>query len=191
MPCKFVPLEIPEVILIQPTIHRDARGFFVETYQESEFIQHGIPAHFIQDNHSYSSAGVLRGLHFQNTPHAQGKLVRVARGEVFDVAVDIRKNSPTYGKWVSAILNDENFSMLWIPPGFAHGVCVLHNDTHLLYKMTAEYYQPSEHSILWDDADIGINWPIKNPILSHKDLIAPRLRDSDHNFFYSQENHTI
>ncbi|SRR5579883_534181 len=182
MPFKFTPLAIPDVILVEPTLFGDSRGFFAETYKACDFKANGITPDFVQDNHSKSKAGVLRGLHFQNNPKAQGKLVRVASGSVFDVAVDIRKNSPTYGKWVSAILSGDNHHMLWVPPGFAHGVLVLEDDTHLLYKVSEVYSPAHDRAIRWDDPAIGINWPIENPELSDKDRNAPFLNDIDANF---------
>lgn len=185
VPCQFTRLEIPSVILVEPKLFSDDRGFFAETYKSSEFKANGIDVDFIQDNHSCSKAGVLRGLHFQKNPHAQGKLVRVMKGKIFDVAVDIRQGSPTYSKWVSAILSDENHAMLWIPPGFAHGVCVLEDDTHLLYKVSgAEYSPQDDRCIQWNDPDIAIKWPINNPELSQKDLLGKKLREIDANFVY-------
>src|SRR3990167_10857941 len=144
MPCKFTRLAIPDIVLIEPEVFKDNRGFFAETYRASEFKANSIDVSFVQDNHSLSNSGVLRGLHFQKNPNAQGKLVRVVTGKIFDVAVDIRKGSPTYGKWVSAILSDENHAMLWVPAGFAHGVCVLEDNTHLLYKVSGGEYSPQD-----------------------------------------------
>lgn len=183
MPYQFIPLSIPDLILIKPMIFNDNRGFFTETYKASEFKANGIDAHFVQDNHSASGAGVIRGLHFQKNPNAQGKLVRVVKGKIFDVAVDIRKKSPTFGQWASAILNAENHAMLWIPPGFAHGVCILENDTHMLYKVSGSEYSPADdRSIIWNDPDIHITWPIANPALSEKDRAGKLLHDVDVNF---------
>lgn len=183
MPFQFTRLTIPDVILIQPPLFSDARGFFSETYKASEFKANGIDVTFIQDNHAASNAGVIRGLHFQKNPHAQGKLVRVVCGKIMDVAVDIRKGSPTYGQWISAILSAKNNSMLWIPAGFAHGLCVLENNTHVLYKVSGSEYRPQDdRSIAWNDPDINIQWPIENPELSNKDRDAPLLRNCDHNF---------
>lgn len=136
MPFRFQRLEIPEVILVEPVLFCDERGFFMETYKFSDFSAFGIKERFVQDNHSRSIKGVLRGLHYQNPPRAQGKLVRVIRGEVFDVAVDIRKGSPTYGRWVGVVLSEENKLMLYVPPGFAHGFCVLSEVTEVVYKCT-------------------------------------------------------
>lgn len=182
MPFTFKRLDIPDVILVEPKLFKDDRGFFAETYKTTDFKTNGIDLDFVQDNHSKSQAGVLRGLHFQNNPKAQGKLVRVMQGSVFDVAVDLRKNSPTYGKWVSAVLSDKNHHMLWVPPGFAHGVLVLEDNTHLLYKVSELYSPEHDRSIRWDDPEIGIEWPMTNPSLSEKDLKAAFLKDSDVNF---------
>lgn len=184
MPFKFTKLSIPDVILIEPKIFSDDRGFFAETYKYSEFRENGIETFFVQDNHSISKKGVLRGLHFQNNPNAQGKLVRVLQGAVFDVAVDIRKGSPTYSHWVSLILRAENYAMLWIPPGFAHGVCILEDNTQLFYKTSKEYCAADDRSIAWNDTEINIDWPISNPNLSPKDRDAKSLKESDANFEY-------
>ncbi|OGT39852.1 MAG: dTDP-4-dehydrorhamnose 3,5-epimerase [Gammaproteobacteria bacterium RIFCSPHIGHO2_12_FULL_36_30] len=181
----FKSLEIPGVILVESKVSTDERGFFMETYKASEFKINGIDVNFMQDNHSFSKAGVIRGLHFQCNPHAQGKLVQVVQGKVFDVAVDIRQGSPTYGKWVGIILSGENHMMLWIPIGFAHGYCVLENGTHLLYKVCGSEYNPqNDRSILWNDSQINVQWPIQNPDLSNKDRHAKNLCDVDNNFFY-------
>jgi len=185
MPFTFTRLEIPEVILVEPKIFPDNRGYFAETYKKSDFQSNGIEHDFVQDNHSHSKAGVLRGLHYQTNPKPQGKLVRVLSGSIFDVAVDIRKNSPTYGKWVSAVLSAENHKMLWVPPGFAHGVLILEDDTQLIYKVTEQYSPEHDRSIRWDDPTIAIEWPMSNPDLSEKDLKAPLLKDADNNFIYT------
>jgi len=162
---------IPEVLLIKPEIYEDGRGFFIETYHTEKFTRLGIPA-FVQDNHSRSREGVLRGLHYQ-IQHAQGKLVRVVHGKVFDVVVDIRKSSKSFGKWVGQILSSENNLQLWVPPGFAHGYFVLSDTADFLYK-TTDYYSPEyERTILWNDSDLSIKWPFpkdKTPIVSNKDL---------------------
>lgn len=185
MPFTFTRLEIPEVILVQPKLFPDDRGFFAETYKMTDFKSNGIEMDFVQDNHSKSKAGVLRGLHYQTNPKAQGKLVRVVSGSVFDVAIDIRKNSPTYGKWVSAILDAKQHNMLWVPPGFAHGVLVLEDDTQLIYKVTEQYSPEHDRCIRWDDPEIAVTWPMSNPDLSEKDLKAPYLKDVNNNFIYS------
>ena len=165
------PLAIPEVILFEPRVFGDDRGFFYESFNAREFSKStGIEAHFVQDNHSRSQRGVLRGLHYQLPPHAQGKLVRVVQGEVFDVAVDIRKASPTFGKWVGTVLSAENRHQLWIPPGFAHGFVTLSEHAEFLYKTTNFYAPDAERCISWDDAEIGIDWPCAEPpSLSEKD----------------------
>jgi len=176
MPFNFTRLAIPDVILIEPTVFPDERGFFMESYKYSEFAAFGIKEHFVQDNHSRSVKGVLRGLHYQRQPKAQGKLVRVVVGEIFDVGVDIRQESPTYGKWVGEVLSAENKRMLYIPPGFAHGFCVLSEVAEVLYKTTEEYAPEYDAGIRWNDPEIGIEWPIEHPILSEKDAALPMLR---------------
>jgi len=186
MSFKFQRLGISDVILIEPEVFSDERGFFMETYKYSEFSAFGVKEYFLQDNHSRSVKGVLRGLHYQNPPKAQGKLVRVVLGEVFDVAVDIRKGSPTYGKWVGTILSSENKKMLYIPPGFAHGFCVLSDVAEVLYKVTEEYAPECEAGIIWNDPEIGIQWPIKSPILSPKDARWPPLKEADNQFVYQK-----
>lgn len=179
MTFDFFPLEIPDVLLIESRRFGDSRGFFEETYKTSEFESFGINACFRQDNHSRSVRGVLRGLHYQKEPAAQGKLVRVLQGELFDVAVDIRRNSPTFGKWISETLTGEDSKMLYIPPGFAHGFCVLSDTVDFMYKCTAEYNPDLDRGILWNDPEIGIQWPISDPVLSEKDKVQPCLRDAE------------
>lgn len=174
-------LAIPEVKLITPKIHRDGRGFFSETYSSRALAQEaGIDLAFVQDNHSLSvEAGVVRGLHFQIAPHAQDKLVRVARGSILDVAVDIRRGSPTYGKHVAAVLSAENWAQLWVPKGFAHGYCTLEPNTEVLYKVTDVYAPDCDRGVIWNDPTIAIAWPAvaKNAIMSAKDLKLPALAD--------------
>ena len=166
---------IDGLLIIEPKIFEDSRGTFYEVYSESRYNAHGIPS-FIQDNHSISKKGVLRGLHYQVNP-GQGKLVRVTQGEVFDVAVDIRKQSPTYGKWWGLSLSEVNHLQLYIPTGFAHGFCVLSESAEVLYKCS-DYYSPkNERGILWSDTDLAIDWPIKDPILSEKDAVYPRFSE--------------
>jgi len=175
---KFTKTAIPEVILIEPEIFGDNRGFFLETYKKSEFAKNGINVDFVQDNHSKSKTGVLRGLHFQVGESAQAKLVRCISGEIFDVAVDIRKDSPTFLKWVGYILSAENKNQLFIPAdGFAHGFCVLSEEAEIAYKCSKEYDPKSERGIIWNDELIGIKWPIKDPILSDKDLKNITIKD--------------
>jgi dTDP-4-dehydrorhamnose 3,5-epimerase len=179
---------LPEVVMVEPRIYSDERGWFVETFKKSDFEAGGIPSDFVQDNHSRStSRGILRGLHFQKHPAAQGKLVRCVLGEIFDVVVDIRKGSQTYAKWVSATLSAENHAMIWIPPGFAHGVLTTSEMAEVLYKVTSEYSPTLDRSIRWNDIAIGIRWPITNPILSQRDAEAPLLKDIDNNFVLEGE----
>ena len=178
---QFIPTSIPDVILIVPKVFGDSRGFFMETYRTDLFVEAGVPYNFVQDNHSGSQRGTLRGLHYQ-IRHAQGKLVRTVVGEVFDVAVDIRLGSPTFGQWVGEMLSAENRHQLWVPPGFAHGFYVISEWAELAYKAT-DYYAPEwERSILWSDPTIGIKWPLlsrEEPLLSEKDIQAKLLADAD------------
>lgn len=185
MPFSFQRLEIPEVVLIEPKVFQDGRGFFMETYKFSDFAAFGIAERFVQDNHSRSKKSVIRGLHYQNPPKAQGKLVRAVVGEIFDVAVDIRRGSPTYGKWVGEKLSSENKRMLYTPPGFAHGFCVLSAEAEVVYKVTEEYAPEHEAGIIWNDPDIGISWPIANPIISEKDAALPCLKEAENRFIYN------
>lgn len=171
---RFGETAIPGVLLVEPDVHRDDRGFFLETYHREKYRQGGLDAVFVQDNHSRSVARTLRGLHAQ-LRRPQGKLVRAVRGEIFDVAVDIRRGSPTFGRWVGERLSDDNFRQLWVPPGFAHGFCVLSEIAEVEYKCTALYDRDDELSIAWDDPEVGIEWPVAEPILSPKDAAAARL----------------
>jgi dTDP-4-dehydrorhamnose 3,5-epimerase len=174
---KTTPTELPEVLLIQPDVHRDDRGFFVETYHVERYAETaGIDRPFVQDNHSRSVRGTLRGLHAQ-IARPQGKLIRVSRGEVFDVAVDIRHGSPTFGRHVGVLLTAEGFEQLWVPEGFAHGFCVVSETADLQYKCTDVYDPTSEVTIAWDDPEIGIAWPVESPLLSGKDQAGMRLAD--------------
>jgi dTDP-4-dehydrorhamnose 3,5-epimerase len=182
MPFQFHRLEIPEVILVEVQRLGDGRGFFAETYKLSEFAAHGIPHAFVQDNLSHSTRGVLRGLHYQIHPRAQGKLLTVVHGRIFDVAVDIRRDSPTYRQWVGMELSEENCRMLYVPVGFAHGFCVLSETADLFYKVTDEYARDLERGILWNDPEIGVQWPISEPVLSPRDVGLPLLRDAENNF---------
>ena len=172
---KFIETSLPGVVLIEPTVFEDDRGFFMETYHAGRFRDAGIDLPFVQDNHSRSSRGVLRGLHYQE-PNPQGKLVRCTRGALFDVAVDIRTGSPTFGKWFGTELSEANRRLLWIPPGFAHGFCALADESDLVYKCTALYSREHDRSILWNDPQIGIEWPLASPRLSAKDAAAAPLR---------------
>lgn len=167
---EVIETEIKDLLIIKPKVFADARGYFFESYNEDVFKKHGINAHFMQDNQSLSSSNVLRGLHFQAPPFDQGKLVRVITGAVLDVAVDIRKGSPTYGKHVALELNEENKTMFYIPPGFAHGFLTLRDNTIFSYKCTNVYNKESEGCVLWNDASLGIDWNCENPVLSEKDI---------------------
>ncbi|MDR3536665.1 MAG: dTDP-4-dehydrorhamnose 3,5-epimerase [Acetobacteraceae bacterium] len=177
---KVERLDIPEVLVMTPTRFGDARGFFSETWNQQRFAEAGIPGPFVQDNHALSGErGVLRGLHLQIGPNAQGKLVRVPRGAIWDVAVDVRHGSPTFGRWVGAEISAENWLQIWVPVGFLHGYCTLEPDTEVIYKVTADYDKAAERGVIWDDPTIGIDWPIDpaTAILSDKDRVLPRLAD--------------
>lgn len=178
MPFEYERLEIEDVILVKPKVFGDNRGFFMESYKKSDFFANGIDVEFNQDNHSKSTARVLRGLHYQASPYGQAKLVRCGRGRIYDVAVDIRKNSKTYGKYVKVELSEENKHMLFIPEGFAHGFVVLSDEAELLYKASGEYNPQADRGLLWNDKDINIDWEIDFvPILSEKDKVQPSLKD--------------
>lgn len=180
---KIINTSIVDLLIVEPSVFRDSRGWFSETYNERVFNENGIPIKFIQDNHSYSSQeGVLRGLHFQNEPYAQTKLVRCTKGKIWDVAVDLRKSSPTYLKWFGLELTAENHKMLLVPQGFAHGFVTLEKDCEVQYKVDNVYDKNSDRSIKYNDHDINITWPIDEVILSDKDINAPLLKDSDVNF---------
>ena len=182
MPFDFEPLSIPDVVLVRPTRHLDARGSFAETYRRSAFEQAGIAEAFVQDNLTRSARGVLRGLHYQLPPSAQGKLVGVVAGRIFDVAVDLRAGAPTYGAWVGHTLDEESGEMIWIPAGFAHGYCVLSDAAVVSYKTTAEYVPELNRGIQWDDPAIGVRWPVSDPILSEQDRRLPAMADADNPF---------
>ena len=182
----FKKLSIPEVILIEPKIFSDNRGFFFENFKEKDFLLNGITK-LIQDNISHSTFGVIRGLHYQKNPKAQAKFVTTLRGKIFDVAVDIRKNSPTFGQWVGEILSDENHKSLYIPEGFAHGFCVLSENADVFYKVNNEYSPENERGILWNDPQINIMWPIDMPILHKKDSSLPLLQNADIDFIYTRD----
>lgn len=171
---RFEPTAIPDVILIEPRVFKDARGFFLETYHAEKWAAGGVRATFVQDNHSHSAQGTLRGLHMQ-LRFPQGKLVRCVAGEIWDVAVDVRRGSPTYGKWVGATLSAANFRQLWVPPGFLHGFCVTSETAQVEYKCTELYHPEDELGVIWNDAAIGIEWPIAEPLLSGKDAALPPL----------------
>jgi len=171
---KFLQTDLPGVMVVEPDVHRDARGFFLETFHARRYRESGIPYDFVQDNHSRSVRATLRGLHAQRT-RPQGKLVRALRGEIFDVAVDIRPGSKTFGRWTAAVLSEENFRQMFVPPGFAHGFCVLSDVAEVEYKCTDFYDRSDEIGVLWNSA--GIEWPVKEPLLSAKDAALPRLED--------------
>src|SRR5574344_2182371 len=178
MPFEFEKQKIKDLVLIEPKVFGDNRGFFMESYKKSDFVENGIDVEFNQDNHSKSGAHVLRGLHFQKAPYEQAKLVRCSRGRIYDVAVDIRKNSPTFGDYVKVELSEENKNMLYIPKGFAHGFVVLSEAAEILYKASGEYAPQADSGILWNDKDININWEINfEPILSEKDKIQQTLKE--------------
>ena len=178
MPFRVEPLALPGVVLIEPTVHRDERGWFIETYKSSEFARAGLPDRFVQENHSRSTRGALRGLHYQRPPKAQGKLIRAVLGEVFDVAVDLRRRAPTCGRWVSVVLSAENQRLLYVPPWCAHGFCVMSAEAEVLYKVTAEYAPDHEAGVMWDDPALGIPWPIRDPILALRDRRWPPFREA-------------
>ncbi|MBI2091744.1 MAG: dTDP-4-dehydrorhamnose 3,5-epimerase [Deltaproteobacteria bacterium] len=186
MSFTFEKLSIPGLVIITPKVFPDGRGFFLESYKYSDFAENGINEYFTQDNHSRSAKGVLRGLHYQLEPYAQGKLVRCLEGEIFDVAVDIRKSSPTFGKWFSVKLSAENNKMLYIPKGFAHGFVVISDEAEVYYKCTAEYRPSSERGIIWNDSNLNIDWPVKEPVLSEKDSRYPKFREAEYNFTYKK-----
>ncbi len=178
MSYTVIPTALPDVLILQPQVHGDARGFFLESFNQRDFAQAtGFSGSFVQDNHSRSCRGVLRGLHYQ-LEQAQGRLVRVLAGSVFDVAVDLRRSSPSFGRWVGEVLSAENQRQIWIPPGFAHGFLVLSESADFAYKTTAYYAPEHERSLRWDDPDLGINWPLgagQTPLLAAKDASAPML----------------
>ncbi len=169
MPFSFKSLSIPEVILVEPKVYPDDRGYFLESFKASDFLLNNIPNYFVQDNLSFSKQNVIRGMHFQKKPKEQGKLVSVIKGRVLDVAVDIRKESSTFMKWIAVELDDIQHAMLYIPEGFAHGFLSLSDEVVLVYKCTKEYDSKLDSGIRWDDPDIGIEWPINNPVVSMKD----------------------
>lgn len=188
MAFTFKRLQIPDVMLVEPKIFPDKRGMFLENFKESEFFLNDIKVKFVQDNISYSVHGVIRGLHFQKQPKEQAKFITVIKGRVFDVAVDIRKNSPTYGKWVGEILSDDNHKSLYIPEGFAHGFCSLSEESILLYKVTNEYSSEDERGIIWNDPALNIPWPLEKPIISDRDNKLPLLTNLDNDFIYRESS---
>jgi dTDP-4-dehydrorhamnose 3,5-epimerase len=176
---RFFPTELPEVLLIEPDVYRDERGFFLETYHARRYQAAGIPGVFVQDNHSRSVRSTLRGLHAQRQ-RPQGKLIRVLQGEIFDVAVDIRRGSPTFCRWVGIRLSADNFRQIYVPPGFAHGFCVISDTADVAYKCTELYDSSDELGVRWNDPAIGIVWPVSEPLLSEKDRAAPALAELNH-----------
>jgi dTDP-4-dehydrorhamnose 3,5-epimerase len=182
MPFSFQRLAIPDVVVVRPERLGDERGFFAEIYRASAFAEAGIPGRFVQDNLARSGARVLRGLHYQLPPHAQGKLVQVVRGAVFDVAVDLRRGSPTFGRWVGWELSADRLELLWVPAGFAHGYAVLGDGADLTYKVTAEYRADLDRGVRWDDPAIGVAWPLRDPVLSPRDLALPLLSEIESPF---------
>lgn len=177
MPFEFENLEIEGLVLVKPKVFGDSRGFFIESYKKSEFSASGIDVEFIQDNHSKSVKNVLRGLHYQAAPKAQAKLVRCIKGKVLDIAVDLRKDSKTFGKYVKIELSEENNHMLFIPEGFAHGFVVLSDEAELFYKTNTEYSPEHDRGLLWCDETVNVDWEIDSPILSEKDKVQPTLKD--------------
>ncbi|MDD5483713.1 MAG: dTDP-4-dehydrorhamnose 3,5-epimerase [Kiritimatiellae bacterium] len=182
---RFIPTSIKGVILIEPETFGDRRGFFMETYRRDLFRQNGMDVEFVQWNHSLSVKNTLRGMHYQ-AEKPQGKLVRVVRGEVYDVAVDIRFGSPTFGGWIAKVLSAENKKQLFVPAGFAHGFCVLSETAEFIYACTAYYHPQGEKGVIWNDPDLNIPWPVKNPLLSEKDKRYPQLKDIGRDFVYQQ-----
>ena len=174
---KITPTELPEVLIVDPKVHGDSRGFFYESFHSRRYAEAGIHGPFVQDNLSRSLRGTLRGLHFQE-PKAQGKMIQVLRGVVWDVAVDVRRGSPRFGRWVGLELSESTARQLWIPPGFAHGFCVLSDSADFFYKCTELYAPESERVIAWNDPELAIPWPLTEPLLSAKDRVAPRLADA-------------
>jgi len=172
---KFTPTRIEDVLLIEPKVFEDTRGFFMETYVADRFREHGVDVEFVQDNHAKSSKGVLRGMHYQ-IRHGQAKLVRVVQGEVFDVAVDVRPGSRTFGHWVGCHLSADNKRQLYVPAGFAHGYCVLSDTAEFIYKCSDYYHPEDEGGLIWNDPDVGVEWPVTDPILSQKDTNHPPLK---------------
>ncbi len=175
---RFTRLEIPDVILVESRVYTDGRGYFMEIYREEDFRENGIPYRFVQDNMSYSRKGVLRGLHFQRPPAVQGKLIQVAKGRIRDVAVDLRRNSSTFGRWVMVELEEGDGRALWIPPGFAHGFYA-QEDSIVLYKVTHYFVPELDAGVRWNDPDIAVEWGVEDPIISDKDMRLPLLREME------------
>jgi dTDP-4-dehydrorhamnose 3,5-epimerase len=188
MAFNFQRLDIPDVVLIEAQAFEDQRGLFMESYKRSVFSANGISDHFVQDNYSHSRRGVLRGMHYQKHPMAQAKLVTALRGEIFDVAVDIRRGSPTYARWVGKVLSAKEGHLLYIPIGFAHGFCALSEEADVLYKVTAEYAPKLDRGVIWNDPEIGIGWPIGDPMVSPKDAELPLLHLADNDFIFERSS---
>lgn len=190
---KFSKVEIPGILVIEPKAFHDNRGFFMECYSTRDFEANGFAKPFVQDNHSVSKKGVLRGLHYQNNPSPMGKLVRCIKGKIFDVGVDIREGSPTFGKWYGEILDDKNMKMLYFPPGFAHGFLALEDDTHVAYKCTGLYSKENESAMIWNDPEVGVKWPLEQvggePILSERDKVHPPLKGAINNHKFGEEDY--
>ena len=186
MPFNFIPLQIKDVILVEPRVFEDPRGFFLEAFKLSEFEVAGLNFSIVQSNHSKSTHNVLRGLHYQIKPKSQAKLIRCVSGKIFDVAVDIRQESPTYGEWTGEYLCEENRRLLYIPEGFAHGFCVMSQSAEIIYYCSDEYSAEHDRTILWNDPAIGIQWPVDDPILSKKDTHAQPLSEAENNFIYAE-----
>jgi len=186
VPFSFHKLEIPDVVLVDPKVFPDRRGYFYEIFSSDDFKKAGINKEFVHFVQSKSTKGVVRGMHYQLNPHAQGKLVRVIDGELFDVAVDIRKGSPYYGRWIGEVLSSENKRMLYIPEGFAHGFCVLSDTAEMTYYCTNRYASEYDNGIIWNDSQVQIDWPVKDTVLSEKDSKLPQLKDAKNNFIYEE-----
>ena len=184
MPFRFDRTAVPDIMMIEPPVVSDERGFFMEIYKGSEFAAQGIAETFVQCNHSRSARGVLRGLHYQKHPKAQAKLVRAVSGAIYDVVVDLRSGGPTYGKWFAATLSAENQKILYVPRGFAHGFCVISAEAEIFYMMTAEYAPELEAGVIWNDPELAIEWPIAEPVLSPRDRAWPSIVRADNNFSY-------
>ncbi|TVM19722.1 dTDP-4-dehydrorhamnose 3,5-epimerase [Oceanidesulfovibrio indonesiensis] len=184
---RLIETDIPDLMILEPKVFQDERGFFMESYNSEALASYGLDYNFIQDNHAKSGQGVLRGLHFQRPPMDQTKLVRVTRGAVYDVAVDLRKGSPTYGKWVGVTLSASNFLQFLVPRGFAHGYVTLEPDTEFQYKVDNYYAPKLDGGIIWNDPDLAIDWPVESPVLSAKDRELPRFKDFESPFVYERD----
>ena len=184
MPFIFEDTALQDVKIVTPRVFPDGRGSFLESYKRTDFVKAGIDEDFVQDNHSKSAGGVIRGLHYQKAPHAQAKLLRCVIGSIYDVVVDMRKGSPTFGKWVGVELSADNHKMIFVPEGFAHGFAALSEHVEILYKVSKEYCKAAEGGVIWNDPNLGIEWRMKEPTLSEKDAILPSFEQADNNFVY-------